>query len=260
MNSLTANSNLLVQIAMGVALLVGMLLARAGRYRAHGICQAIVVLLNLAVIASYMSPAFRKGTAAATGGLGDPFVGVATAHAVLGGIAELLGIYMLLNAGTRLLPRALRFSNYRPWMRSTLALWWVVIAFGVGTYYFWNVDDGSAAPVRTAPTREIAPPAPDGGVGDPGPKTIDVAVRNNLYEPREVTVEVGDSVVWTVEQGRHTMTADEKSFDSPLLTAGGEFTFVFTQPGTIVYYCEIHGSPGGIDMAAVITVVPRARG
>src|SRR5207249_2658217 len=146
MSGFAATVNLAVQIAMGLTLLVGMLLARRGRYRAHGICQSTVVLLNLGAIALFMGPAFRRGALSELpAGLGDPYYAVATAHAALGTVAEVLGLYVLLNAGTRLLPAALQFKNYRPWMRTTLALWWAVIAFGVGTYWLWNVDQGAAA-------------------------------------------------------------------------------------------------------------------
>ncbi len=48
--SFKADVNLVVQVAMGVALIAGAFLARAKRYTAHGICQAAVLLLNLAMI------------------------------------------------------------------------------------------------------------------------------------------------------------------------------------------------------------------
>ncbi len=44
--SFGADVNLLIQLAMGIALLAGAFLARAKRYTAHGICQALVVLLE----------------------------------------------------------------------------------------------------------------------------------------------------------------------------------------------------------------------
>jgi Ca2+/H+ antiporter len=45
-----ADLNLLVQLIMGVSLIVGTLLAKRKRYRAHGICQTTVLLLNLLMI------------------------------------------------------------------------------------------------------------------------------------------------------------------------------------------------------------------
>jgi hypothetical protein len=43
---------------MGLALIVGMLLARMERYRAHARCQSAVVLLSLFAISLTMAPSF----------------------------------------------------------------------------------------------------------------------------------------------------------------------------------------------------------
>lgn len=135
---LKADVNLLVQLLMGAALLAGMVLARRRRYRAHAICQGGVMLLNLVMIASVMLPSFRDGVLP---GLprefGKPYYYVATLHASLGTIAQLLGLYIVLRAGTDWLPERLRFQNYKLWMRTELALWWAVIVLGVATYYVW---------------------------------------------------------------------------------------------------------------------------
>ena len=58
--TVSADLNLLVQVAMGFALLLGMLLARRKRFRAHKYCQSSVMLLNLALIFSIMAPSFHK--------------------------------------------------------------------------------------------------------------------------------------------------------------------------------------------------------
>jgi hypothetical protein len=52
--------NLVVQVAMGVALIAGAFLARAKRYTAHGICQTAVLLLNLAMILYVMWPSLLQ--------------------------------------------------------------------------------------------------------------------------------------------------------------------------------------------------------
>jgi uncharacterized membrane protein YozB (DUF420 family) len=53
----------------------------------------------------------------------------------VGSVALLLGIYVVLVAGTPLLPRRFRFSNYKLWMRSLIAIWWVALLLGVLTYW-----------------------------------------------------------------------------------------------------------------------------
>ena len=123
---------------MGLALLLGMVLARRGLYRAHAICQGSLVLLNLVLIALIMLPPFASDIAPGLPQrLGQPYYFFPTLHAILGSAAQLLGLYILIRAGTNLLPRALCFQNYRLWMRTELALWWIVIILGIATYYVW---------------------------------------------------------------------------------------------------------------------------
>jgi uncharacterized membrane protein YozB (DUF420 family) len=135
---LKADVNLLVQLFMGAALLAGMLLARRKRYRAHAVCQGTVMALNLFMIAFVMLPSFRWGVAPGLPReIGKPYYYVATLHATMGTIAQLLGLYIVLRAATDWLPERLRFQNYKRWMRGELALWWSVIVLGVATYYIW---------------------------------------------------------------------------------------------------------------------------
>jgi uncharacterized membrane protein YozB (DUF420 family) len=139
--SLKANFNLGSQLAMGAALIGGALLARAKRYTAHGICQSAVLLLNLIMIAVVMWPSFYgQVLPVLPRHLADRYYGAATAHSILGAIAELLGLYIVLAVGTDILPSRLRISRLRLWMRIELVLWWVVIVTGVLTYYVWYAE------------------------------------------------------------------------------------------------------------------------
>ncbi len=136
--SFGSDLNLVLQLSMASALGVGMALARRKHYRAHAVCQSAVVLLNVALIARIMLPAFRDGVLPGLPvEVAKPYYSIATLHAAAGGAAQLLGIYIVIAAGTKLLPERLRLSNYRRWMRAELALWWIVVGFGVATYYIW---------------------------------------------------------------------------------------------------------------------------
>ncbi len=138
MAPLYADLVLLIEIAMAVALLIGALLARMGKYRWHAWCQSIVVLLNLIVIILVMTPSFRVRVAPKIPEkLGKAFYSLATAHAALGSIAEVGGLYILLAAGTKLLPERLRLTEYKLWMRSVLVLWWLALLLGLATYAHW---------------------------------------------------------------------------------------------------------------------------
>jgi uncharacterized membrane protein YozB (DUF420 family) len=131
---------LVVEVAMGAALLVGTALARRGKYRAHAWCQSAVVLLNLILIAFVMAPSYIHQVAGEVpASLGDSHYAIAVAHGALGTVAELLGLYILLVAGTNILPKQIRFARYKPWMRTALALWWLVLLLGVGMYVRWYI-------------------------------------------------------------------------------------------------------------------------
>src|SRR5258708_22001310 len=108
-----ADVNLVVQVAMGAALVAGVVLARRRRYKAHGICQTTVLLLNLLMIGLVMWPSFQEQVKPALSKvLHKRYYEAAAIHAVLGITAELLGLYIVIVAGTNVLPRWLRFNHW----------------------------------------------------------------------------------------------------------------------------------------------------
>jgi len=50
------------------------------------------------------------------------------------------------------------------------------------------------------------------------------------------------------------VTADDAAYNSELMRNGTTFSHTFSQAGTYLYYCELHGGPGGAGMAAEIKV------
>jgi len=130
--------NLVIQIAMGVALISGALLARARRFVAHGVCQTAVLVLNLAMICLLMWPSFYLHVLPRLPKrLGKRFYAVAAIHGFLGVLAEIFGLYIALVAGTKILPEAWRFKRWKLWMRVELALWWFALMMGALTYWVW---------------------------------------------------------------------------------------------------------------------------
>jgi uncharacterized membrane protein YozB (DUF420 family) len=135
-----ANVVVVLEIGMGLALLVGAWLARKRRFRQHAWCQSTAVLLNLAVIIVMMIPSFRVHVLPRIPArLGRTYYALPTAHAALGTVTELAGLYILLSAGTSVLPEKLRITKYKAWMRTVLVLWWVVLLLGSATYARWYV-------------------------------------------------------------------------------------------------------------------------
>ena len=132
--------NLTIQIAMGVALIFGAFLARARRFVAHGICQTVVLILNLVSICFWMWPSFHLQVLPhIPKRLGKRFYAVASIHGVLGVLVEILGLYIVLAAGTGILPETWRFKRWKLWMRIELALWWIALLMGIATYWVWYV-------------------------------------------------------------------------------------------------------------------------
>jgi plastocyanin/uncharacterized membrane protein YozB (DUF420 family) len=249
--TLRADLNLCVQVTMGLALLVGMLLARRKQFRAHKYCQSSVMVLNLVMIFLIMAPSFHKQVEPQLpGGLKEAYYLVPYVHAILGTLAEVLGIYIVLVAATKLLPKKLRFRRYKPWMRTELALWWIVVLIGVSTYYVWHLKPASKGVAQQTSAQAQSAAAPG---------KVAVKISNFKFEPKELTVTAGTIVEWTDEGGRHTVEADDGSFKSETLTAGGQFNHKFDTPGVFPYYCNFHGDKHGTDMAGVITVTPPAQ-
>lgn len=135
-----ADLNLVVQFVMGAALMAGALLAKRRRFRIHGICQTTVLLLNLLMIGLVMGRSFQQQVQPALPKvLHRWYYASAAIHALFGITAELLGLYIIMVAGTRLLPEWLRFKHWKLWMRVELILWGIVLLGGMGTYYVWYV-------------------------------------------------------------------------------------------------------------------------
>jgi plastocyanin len=239
-----ADLNLLVQIGMGVALLVGAWLARRRRFRAHGRCQATVMLLNLVMISLVMAPSFRSQVSPhLEKATSDLYYALPAIHAGLGTIAELLGLYVVLVAtGARVLPARLRFTNYRRWMRTTLVLWWIVLAFGTWTYVTWYRGEARAS-------------ADSGAAGPAAAATV--TVQNFTFEPQVLTVRAGTTVTWTDVGGRHTVESADGLLKSDTLIAGETYQKRFDAPGIYDYYCGNHGTKSGTGMTGRVVVTAR---
>jgi plastocyanin len=82
----------------------------------------------------------------------------------------------------------------------------------------------------------------------------EVGAVDNSFSPQIVRIQPGQSVEWA-NDGRspHTVTADDGSWNSGNLAAGGTFEHTFSQAGVFTYYCKYHGSPG-VGMIGTIVV------
>jgi plastocyanin len=81
-----------------------------------------------------------------------------------------------------------------------------------------------------------------------------IHIKDFKYNPTPVNVHVGDRVTFVNDDDEaHTVTANDKSFDSAGLDSGGSWQHVFDKPGTFQYFCELHPY-----MKATIVVLPAA--
>jgi uncharacterized membrane protein YozB (DUF420 family) len=102
--------------------------------KAHCAVQAAAVILNTAVVASVMIGLFiayiLPGIPAK---LLTGTYGITTLHAVVGAIAVVLGIFVVLRA-YQLVPKALRFHDYKLFMRASYLLYLLSALLGVVVY------------------------------------------------------------------------------------------------------------------------------
>ncbi|MBV9193970.1 MAG: cupredoxin domain-containing protein [Solirubrobacterales bacterium] len=82
-----------------------------------------------------------------------------------------------------------------------------------------------------------------GGAGASGGQTVNVTMRSLAFSPSVVHVKVGETVVWTNDDGPpHNVTyvSGPKFTSSPTMNPGATFRLKLTQAGTVHYYCSIH--------------------
>jgi plastocyanin len=78
-----------------------------------------------------------------------------------------------------------------------------------------------------------------------------VAVHDNYYKPKKITVPAGTTVRWTNSgQHDHTVSSDDGSWLSDELVPGQVYDHTFTAPGTYPYHCLIRGH----QMSGVVVV------
>jgi hypothetical protein len=112
--SFEADFNFAAQVAMGLALIAGSFVAKRKHYTAHGTCQTTVLILNLGMIGVVMWPFFQQQVRPALPkGFHKWYYPAATIHALLGATAQILGPYIVIAAGTRVLPQSLRFKDWK---------------------------------------------------------------------------------------------------------------------------------------------------
>jgi plastocyanin len=103
-----------------------------------------------------------------------------------------------------------------------------------------------AQPPATQPEATIAPAKGGKQRGASAAATRTVAMRNIKFNPRDITVDRGDTVTWENEDAeRHNAIGENNSFDTPVIDQGETSQHTFNNAGTIDYFCTLHANMEG---------------
>ena len=139
--------------------------------------------------------------------------------------------------------------------RHKVALW---LALALGMVIWIAGTAFAATPWKTSGSLEqtTAHHESRAAAGTVPQTNVNVEVHNNFYLPASVTINVGDTVMWTRVAGFHNVLADDNSFRLGALPDGDPSsswitaTRTFTQTGTFKYHCQVHGT----SMSGVVIV------
>lgn len=128
--------------------------------------------------------------------------------------------------------------------------------------YYCEVHGGSGGRGMAGVIRVGAADAEDQSSNAPdqaaASETTTIVMRDSVFEPQTMTVPVGSTITWRNEgQKAHSATSVDGAFDTGLFGSGMSQSLTFNQPGTFVYFCQLHGDPNGADgMVGTIIVTP----
>jgi uncharacterized membrane protein YozB (DUF420 family) len=135
-----ADMTLVLGILVAILFTIGLVLARMGKYNAHRWVQTTAAAINLILVLWLMVLPFRDFIIRDTiGPQPHYFYIITTLHATIGTIALIFGVFVALR-GNKLVPKFLRFNNYKGFMRTSYALYMLASAIGVWVYITWFVN------------------------------------------------------------------------------------------------------------------------
>ena len=143
----TLRSDLTLVLILITAVLfnIGFILARRKHFTAHRWVQTAAVTLNtLVVLISMVTSYIIHILPGIPAKLAQGDYAVTTIHGLIGAIALVLGVFVALR-GNKLVPKRLRFNNYKLFMRWAYALYMLATLGGVIRLYhrirIWYLKD-----------------------------------------------------------------------------------------------------------------------
>jgi uncharacterized membrane protein YozB (DUF420 family) len=132
----TLRSDLTLVLILFTAVLfnIGFILARRKQFITHRWVQTIAVVINtLVVMISMVTSYIIHILPGIPAKLGTGDYAITTFHAIIGTISLIFGVFVALR-GNELMPKKLRFSHYKPFMRWAYGLYMLATLGGVMVY------------------------------------------------------------------------------------------------------------------------------
>ena len=101
----------------------------------------------------------------------------------------------------------------------------VLLAFALLAFAGWGNATESELVPAAAPT--------DG-------KTVEVAISNFTFTPKDLTITPGTTVRVNHDDVPHLVGEKALAFKSQALDTNDSFSFTFTKPGDVEYFCVLH--------------------
>lgn len=142
--------------------------------------------------------------------------------------------YQIRNGYDPLTP-GLKFSDER---KTQIATDTSTYALHEPTITTLNTSTTNSTPPALPPANQVTPPPP---IPASKAATHNVTIQNLAFAPATITVNKGDTVVWTNKDSvAHTVTGTAGGPASPSIAAQGTYSFTFPATGTFAYHCTIH--------------------
>jgi uncharacterized membrane protein YozB (DUF420 family) len=127
-----SQANIVLQIVIFAAVLVGFAFAKRGKSLVHGVMMLVAVLLSLFSFLWTMEPTLLNLEQFITSHPADRISLVTIVHGVLGGTVEILGVWLVASWGFR--KSVARCTRKRRIMLLTMILWAIVFSLGLLLY------------------------------------------------------------------------------------------------------------------------------
>ena len=136
-----ADMTLVLSLTVAVLFTIGFVLARRSRYAVHRWVQTTAAALNAILVGWMMILPFRDFVLPGIPDrLDERFYALTTLHGLTGLTALLFGVFVALR-GNELVPSALKFDNYKRFMRVSYTLYMLATLLGIAVYLTWFVGN-----------------------------------------------------------------------------------------------------------------------